>query len=177
MSIGSGLLSEENSLVGVGDRRKVIEGKWGDGPADGVIIGGCRQPQLMFLLRFRHVPAVHRRTLSASATSQLRQFKVVLDGQTLYIEKPLAEALGWNPGTSTEGVSLRLSGWEPKFFAITPTETDVGMYSTLVSCPIRKDRRQQAHIVDLLARATVESGKDPRVRQVLSYLRQSDAEP
>jgi len=52
----------------------------------------------------------------------------VLDGQTLYIEKPLAEALGWNSGTGTEGISLRLSGWEPKFFTIAPLDTDAGMY-------------------------------------------------
>ena len=50
----------------------------------------------------------------------------------MYIEKPLAEALGWNPGTGNEGVSLRLSGWEPKFFAITPKNTDVGMNFVLV---------------------------------------------
>ena len=82
----------------------------------------------MFLQRFRNVRAFCGRSLSSSATSQVREFKVVLDGQTLYIEKPLAEALGWNPGTSTEGVSLRLSGWDPKFFAITPTGTDFGMW-------------------------------------------------
>ena len=52
----------------------------------------------------------------------------MLDGQTLYIEKPLAEALGWNSGTGTEGISLRLSGWEPEFFTITPLDTDAGMY-------------------------------------------------
>ena len=57
----------------------------------------------------------------------------MLDGQTLYVEKPLAEALGWSPGKSTEGVSLRLSGWDPKFFAITPTGTDSGMYFAVVS--------------------------------------------
>ena len=55
----------------------------------------------------------------------------MLDGQTLYIEKPLAEALGWNSGTSTGGISLRLSGWEPKFFTITPLDTDAGMYFAL----------------------------------------------
>ena len=63
-----------------------------------------------------------------SATSQVRRLKVVLDGQTLYIEKPLAQALGRNPGTSTEGVSLRLSDLDPKFFTITPADIDVGMH-------------------------------------------------
>ena len=78
-----------------------------------------RTPKFMFLLHFRHLSAFPGRALSSSTTSQVRQFKVVLDGQTVYIEKPLAEALGWKPGTSAEGVSLPLSGWEPKFFAIT----------------------------------------------------------
>jgi hypothetical protein len=92
----------------------------------------------MFLLRFRNIYAFRGRAYSSSATSQVRQFKVVLDGRTLYIEKPLAEALGWNPGTGTEGVSLRLSGWEPRFFAITPTDTDVGVYFAPVSRPTSK---------------------------------------
>jgi len=87
----------------------------------------------MFLLRFRHIPAFRGPALSSSATSHVRQFKVVLDGQTLYIERPLAEALGWKPGTSAKGISLRLSGQEPKFFAITPTDTDAGVYFALVS--------------------------------------------
>ena len=86
----------------------------------------------MIPLRLRHVSA-YRRSLASSAIPRVRQFKVVLDGQTLYIEKPLAQALGWDPGKSTEGVSLRLSGWEPKFFAITPTDTDVGMHFAPVS--------------------------------------------
>lgn len=89
----------------------------------------------MFLLHFRNICSFRGRTLSSSTTSQVRQFKVVLDGQTLYMEKPLAEALGWNTGTGTEGVSLRLSGWAPRFFAITPTDTDAGTYFVLVSCP------------------------------------------
>jgi hypothetical protein len=101
-------------------------------PTDG--IGSCHQPP-MFLLHFRNICSFRGRTLSSSATSQVRQFKVVLDGQTLYVEKPLAEALGWNPGTGTEGISLRLSGWEPRFFAITPTGTDAGTYFVLVSRP------------------------------------------
>ena len=87
----------------------------------------------MFPLRFRHASAFYRRALSSSAVSRVRQFTVVLDGQTLYVEKPLAEALGWTPGKNTEGVSLRLSGWEPKFFAITPTDTDFGTYFAVAS--------------------------------------------
>ena len=92
----------------------------------------------MFLLRFCHIPMFHGRALSSSATSQVRQFKVVLNGQTLYIDRPLAEALEWNIRASTQGVPLRLSGWEPKFFTITPTDTDAGMYFVLVGCPTSK---------------------------------------
>ena len=88
----------------------------------------------MFLPRFRTVCAASGRGLSSSTTSKVRQFKVVLDGQTLYIEKPLAEALGWNPATGAKGVSLRLSGWDPTFFAITPTGTDFGTCFTLSTC-------------------------------------------
>src|ERR1700753_2712404 len=88
----------------------------------------------MFLPRFRTVCAASGRGLSSSTTSKVRQFKVVLDGQTLYIEKPLAEALGWNPATGADGVSLRLSGWDPKFFAITPTGTDFGTCFILDTC-------------------------------------------
>ena len=88
----------------------------------------------MFLLRSHNL-----RAFSSSATSQVRQLKVILDGQTLYIEKPLAKALGWNPGTGTEGLSLRLSGWEPTFFAITPTDSDAGMCFVMVSRPASKE--------------------------------------
>ena len=39
------------------------------------------------------------------------QHKVTLSGETLYIEQDLAEALGWTPQHTTDGASLRLSGW------------------------------------------------------------------
>lgn len=55
-----------------------------------------------------------------------RQFTVTLDGETLYIDKELAEALGWREGGPTEGVPLRLSGWSPHYFAITQKGTDAG---------------------------------------------------
>ena len=63
-------------------------------------------------------------------SSSPRQFKVTLDGSTLYIEKELAEALGWNENGPTEGVPLRLSGWGPHYFAITEKGTDAGMCKT-----------------------------------------------
>ena len=60
-----------------------------------------------------------------SPTSNAREFKVVLDNGTVYVDQALAEALGWSP-TQTEGVSLTLSGWGPHYFAIARTGTDSG---------------------------------------------------
>lgn len=71
----------------------------------------------------------YKRLLMAQHSTFAREFKVTLDGQTLYVEKELAQALGWAPGISTDGVSLRLSGWDPHYFAITQTGTDAGMLS------------------------------------------------
>jgi len=79
-----------------------------------------------------------------------REFKVVLDNETLYIDQILAEALGWKPDeTNKDGVSLTLSGWSPHYFAIAKTGTDS----------------------DLLARNTVESSRNPRVQEILAYLK------
>ena len=83
------------------------------------------------------MPSVHRlasRTLIAASrhmsTSQVscrREFKVILDNDTLYVEQPLAEALGWKPDHSSDkGIPLTLSGWAPHYFAITRTGTDSG---------------------------------------------------
>ena len=62
-----------------------------------------------------------------SPSSNAREFKVVLDNGTLYVDQALAEALGWTP-TQTEGVPLTLSGWEPHYFAIARTGTDSGAW-------------------------------------------------
>ncbi|KAI0317895.1 hypothetical protein OF83DRAFT_1057801 [Amylostereum chailletii] len=86
---------------------------------------------------------------SPSGSSFPRQFKVLLDNDTLYIDQSLAEALGWTPGTSAKGVPLTLSGWAPNYFAIAQSGSDS----------------------DLLARGTVESSTNPRVHQVLDYLK------
>ncbi len=69
-------------------------------------------------LRFQSV-------LSSSCTA--KQFKVVLDNDTVYVDQELAEALGWAP-TQTQGVSLTLSGWAPNYFAIARTGSDSGVY-------------------------------------------------
>ncbi|KAI0668856.1 hypothetical protein C8Q78DRAFT_1043332 [Trametes maxima] len=83
-----------------------------------------------------------------STTTTAREFKVVLDNGTVYVDQALAEALGWTP-QQAQGVSLTLSGWQPHYFAITRTGTDS----------------------DLLARGTVESSRNPKVQQMLDYLK------
>ena len=66
--------------------------------------------------------------MSTKTTGGPREFKVVLDNETLYVEQELAEALGWKPDVkSEEGVPLTLSGWAPKYFAIARTGTDSGV--------------------------------------------------
>lgn len=69
------------------------------------------------------------RTCLAHHSTSVRDFKVTLDGDALYIDKDLAEALGWTTGLSTEGLPLRLSGWEPHYFVITRPGTDAGLSS------------------------------------------------
>ncbi|TFY79461.1 hypothetical protein EWM64_g4547 [Hericium alpestre] len=106
------------------------------------------------MLLSRILPRVPRRALGVrsqsilSTSSSAKEFKVVLDGDTLYVDQALAEALGWNPG-QMNGVSLTLSGREPHYFAVARSGTDS----------------------DLLARATVESSVNPRVQMMLDYLK------
>lgn len=78
----------------------------------------------------------------------------MMEGGALYIGKELAEALGWTPSTPTDGVSLRLSGWSPHYFAITQKGTDA----------------------DLLAHGTIESSRNPNVQGILDRLKKSDSE-
>ena len=80
------------------------------------------------LLSFHGQSVVFRRANHGGA----RQFKVTLDGETLYIEQDLAQALGWREGAPTEGIPLRLSGWSPHYFAITQKGTDAGRASCFV---------------------------------------------
>jgi hypothetical protein len=87
----------------------------------------------MTLLRrsiLRFLPA-GKRLISDSAPGRpsRQEFKVVLDNGTLYIDQPLAEALGWKPDVEpAKGVSLTLSGWAPHYFAIAQTGTDCGKF-------------------------------------------------
>ncbi|TDL27176.1 hypothetical protein BD410DRAFT_783364 [Rickenella mellea] len=90
--------------------------------------------------------------LFASGTPRFSPSKhtVVLDNQTLYIDRDIAKALGWDPQRgSNAGIALSLSGWDPTYFTITPKGSDS----------------------DRLARSVVESGHNPNVKQVLDYLK------
>ncbi|KAJ7658411.1 hypothetical protein B0H17DRAFT_886240, partial [Mycena rosella] len=59
-------------------------------------------------------------------TSPAIKHEVVVDNQTLYIPRAMAEALGWRPnqGMYQSGVQLTLHGWEPSYFTISPTGSD-----------------------------------------------------
>lgn len=102
----------------------------------------------MALLRHSLIRA--RNLTTSTPVRSATEHKVVLDNQTLYIGKDLAEALGWKPEKGHDaGIQLSLTGWSPCYFTITPTGTDS----------------------DLLARAVVESSRNPNVQQVLDALK------
>ncbi|KIY44298.1 hypothetical protein FISHEDRAFT_78202 [Fistulina hepatica ATCC 64428] len=82
--------------------------------------------------------------------SSAKEFKVIVDNETLYIDQSLAEALGWKEEVGIGGVPLTLSGWSPYYFAIARTGSES----------------------DLLARSTVESSRNHQVRKVLDYLKE-----
>lgn len=91
-------------------------------------------------LATRHFVASRFSSTSSPSLSSAREFKVVLDNQTLYFEKPLAEALGWTHQSGVEGVKLTLHGWDPKFFAITPSGADSGKAYPNGICKLRNRR-------------------------------------
>ena len=67
------------------------------------------------------------RSAGVVAPVPTKEFKVVLDNDTLYVDQELAESLGWRAETNAaEGVPLTLHGWGPHFFAITRTGSDSG---------------------------------------------------
>lgn len=69
-----------------------------------------------------------RRPVSTSGRPLRQEFKVILDNDTLYIEQPLAEALGWKPDVDpAKGVPLTLSGWAPNYFVVARAGSDNGM--------------------------------------------------
>ncbi|KAL5532154.1 hypothetical protein ACEPAF_5718 [Sanghuangporus sanghuang] len=114
-----------------------------------MFIGISRSSFPNLRLPHRNFSPLQRQWISSST----REFKVVLDNETLYIDKPLAEALGWTSEAGSGGVNLRLYGWDPKYFVITPSGSDA----------------------ERLAQGTFESAKNPRVKTVLNHLKEFDA--
>ncbi|KAF9556903.1 hypothetical protein CPC08DRAFT_693799 [Agrocybe pediades] len=117
----------------------------------------------MLATLFRRAPRKNFRLVKTSHYAPQRcqvhtgtaiHFKATLDGGTLYVEEEVARALGWTEETSPDGVSLRLSGWGPHYFAITRKGTDS----------------------DLLACATIESSRNPLVQATLEHLKKTDSE-
>ncbi|KAJ6585134.1 hypothetical protein B0H19DRAFT_412783 [Mycena capillaripes] len=87
--------------------------------------------------------------LQFSTSPTATTHEVVVDNQTIYITREIAEALGWKPNQGFEGVQLTLHGWEPSFFTITPTGSDS----------------------EMLSKRTVESSRNQNVQTVLAYLK------
>ncbi|TBU45805.1 hypothetical protein BD309DRAFT_955299 [Dichomitus squalens] len=87
---------------------------------------------------------------SIATSSPAKEFRVVLDNGTLYIDQELAQSLGWHTEVNAaEGVPLTLHGWGPHYFAISRTGSDS----------------------EALARRTAASGNDLKVLKVLEYLK------
>ncbi|OSD07415.1 hypothetical protein PYCCODRAFT_1473970 [Trametes coccinea BRFM310] len=84
-----------------------------------------------------------------STSTATREFKVVLDNETLYIPQELAEALGWNAAKEDGSVPLTLRGWAPHYFPITRKGSDS----------------------DTFAQNTLENSRDPKLQEALEYLK------
>ena len=106
-----------------------------------------------------------------SESSSTREFRVVLDNETLYIDKSLAEALGWTPNTGHEGVKLSLHGWDPTYFTITPSGSHAGKKKVFTSRLANRSRT----CIERLARGTVQSAQNPKVKAVMDHLKEYDA--
>ena len=105
-----------------------------------------------------------------SISESRREFKVVLDesSRTVYVEQPLAEALGWSTETPAEnGVPLTLRGWEPNYFVITRSGSEAGQ-----DTPLYEYSTTNVAHADELARSTIDSSRDPQMREVLDYLKE-----
>ncbi|RDB25720.1 hypothetical protein Hypma_006648 [Hypsizygus marmoreus] len=90
------------------------------------------------------------RLVGQNSTVTPTEHKVLLGGQTVYIGREIALALGWRPDQErSASISLTLNGWNPSYFTIAPTGSDS----------------------DLLSRRTVESSQNPHVKGILDYLK------
>ncbi|KAI9058158.1 hypothetical protein FKP32DRAFT_1761665 [Trametes sanguinea] len=85
----------------------------------------------------------------ASSSAGVREFKVVLDNETLYVPQELAEALGWDATKQDGSVPLTLRGWSPRYFPITRKGSDS----------------------DVLVQNTLENSRDPKLQEALEYLK------
>jgi len=98
------------------------------------------------------------------------EYTVTLDNQTLYIPQEVAEALGWKKEQGHHVTKLSLCGVQPEYFTITLTGSESGM--------IRSSRLRVSPtltcIIELFARATVESFGQDNVKTVLEKLKRSD---
>lgn len=79
-------------------------------------------PHSYWMLRKHRLSSLFPSTYSTS----VKHFRVTLDHNTLYIEQPLAEALGWKPDAATQGIPLNLTGWAPHYFVIAPSGSEAG---------------------------------------------------
>ena len=75
-----------------------------------------------------HIARTRARCVATSTSLQSpSEHRVILDNQTLYVDRSLAEALGWKAEQGSDaGIELSLSGWGPTYFTITPTGSESG---------------------------------------------------
>ncbi|KAL0961217.1 hypothetical protein HGRIS_006184 [Hohenbuehelia grisea] len=90
-----------------------------------------------------------RRLLSTPIRPQPSEHKVVCDGQTLYLNQEIMQALGWPNEPGVEGLSLSLHRWDPNYIAVTVRGSDS----------------------ERLAKGTVESSTNRNVQTVLDILK------
>lgn len=110
----------------------------------------------------------HVRPFASSSTAKRPQkFDVTLDGETLYLPQDLAEKLGWTADQGVDGSSLTMHGLEPHYFVVAKTGSDSGPSPS----PLHPFDARSDEEAETLARRTVESFKDPKVRQVLEHLK------
>ena len=111
------------------------------------------------------------RSAGVVAPGPTKEFKVVLDesSRTVYVEQPLAEALGWSTETPAEnGVPLTLRGWEPNYFVITRSGSEAGQDTP----SLYEYSTTNVPHADELARSTIDSSRDPQMREALDYLKE-----
>jgi len=107
--------------------------------------------KLKLIVRSSRIPSVrHNSTIGTTrAVPPPTEHKVVLDNQTLYISREVAECLGWKPDQGAKGTPLTLHGWEPSYFTITPSGSES----------------------EILSKLTIESSRDTNVKIALDHLK------